>query len=150
MKTIINRLGLRLVKESSGSYDLVTHITRPIEAVYILNDVSELNIRAEEVFVIITLDNANRLTGLFEVSVGSLSSSIVNPREVFKRAILNNAQSIVMAHNHPSGVLEPSKEDIDITKKLVAVGELLGIEVFDHIIVGKGDDYISFRRKGII
>jgi len=150
MKTIINRLGLRLVKESSKSYDLVTHITRPIEAVYILNDVSELNIRAEEVFVIITLDNANRLTGLFEVSVGSLNSSIVNPREVFKRAILNNAQSIVMAHNHPSGVLEPSKEDIDITKKLVAVGELLGIEVFDHIIVGKDDDYISFRRKGII
>src|SRR6056297_595168 len=150
MKTIINRLGLRLVKESSGSYDLVTHITRPIEAVYILNDVSELNIRAEEVFVIITLDNANRLTGLFEVSVGSLNSSIVNPREVYKRAILNNAQSIVMAHNHPSGVLEPSKEDIDITKKLVAVGELLGIEVFDHIIVGKDDDYISFRREGII
>jgi len=143
-------LGLRLVKESSGSYDLVTHITRPIEAVYTLNDVSELNIRAEEVFVIITLDNANRLTGLFEVSVGSLNSSIVNPREVFKRAILNNAKSIVMAHNHPSGVLEPSKEDIDITKKLVAVGELLGIEVFDHIIVGKDDDYISFRRKGII
>jgi len=150
MKTIINRLGLRLVKESSGSYDLVTHITRPIEAVYTLNDVSELNIRAEEVFVIITLDNANRLTGLFEVSVGSLNSSIVNPREVFKRAILNNAKSIVMAHNHPSGVLEPSKEDIDITKKLVAVGELLGIEVFDHIIVGKDDDYISFRREGII
>jgi len=150
MKTIINRLGLRLVKESSGSYDLVTHVTRPIEAVYTLNDVSELNIRAEEVFVIITLDNANRLTGLFEVSVGSLNSSIVNPREVFKRAILNNAKSIVMAHNHPSGVLEPSKEDIDITKKLVAVGELLGIEVFDHIIVGKDDDYISFRRKGII
>ena len=111
---------------------------------------SELNIREEEVFVIITLDNANRLTGLFEVSVGSLNSSIVNPREVFKRAILNNAKSIVMAHNHPSGVLEPSKEDIDITKKLVAVGELLGIEVFDHIIVGKDDDYISFRRKGII
>ena len=150
MKTIINRLGLRLVKESSGSYDLVTHITRPIEAVYILNDVSELNIREEEVFVIITLDNANRLTGLFEVSVGSLRSSIVTPREVFKRAILQNAQSIVMAHNHPSGVLEPSKEDIDITKKLVAVGELLGIEVFDHIIVGKDDDYISFRREGII
>lgn len=150
MKTIINRLGLRLVKESSGSYDLVTHITRPIEAVYILNDVSELNIRTEEVFVIITLDNANKLTGLFEVSVGSLRSSIVNPREVFKRAILNNAQSIVMAHNHPSGVLEPSKEDIDLTKKLVAVGQLLGIEVFDHIIVGNDDDYISFRRKSII
>jgi len=150
MKTIINRLGLRLVKESSGSYDLVTHITRPIEAVYTLNDVSELNIRAEEVFVIITLDNANRLTGLFEVSVGSLRSSIVTPREVFKRAILQNAQSIVMAHNHPSGVLEPSKEDIEITKKLVAVGQLLGIEVFDHIIVGKDNDYISFRREGII
>jgi|SRR6056297_1984785 len=150
MKTIINKYGLRLVKESSKSYDLIKHITRPIEAVYVLNDVAELNIRTEEVFVIITLDNTNKITGLFEVSVGSLTSSIVTPREVFKRAILQNAQSIIMAHNHPSGEIDPSKEDIDITKRLVRIGELLGIEVFDHIIIGEGDKYLSLRKEGII
>ena len=150
MKTIINKYGLRLVKESSKSYDLIKHITRPIEAVYVLNDVAELNIRTEEVFVIITLDNTNKITGLFEVSVGSLTSSIVTPREVFKRAILQNAQSIIMAHNHPSGEIDPSKEDIDITKRLVRIGEMLGIEVFDHIIIGEGDKYLSLRKEGII
>jgi len=150
MKTIINKYGLRLVKESSKSYDLIKHITRPIEAVYVLNDVAELNRRTEEVFVIITLDNTNKLTGLFEVSVGSLTASIVTPREVFKRAILQNAQSIVMAHNHPSGEIEPSREDIDISKRMVKIGEMLGIEVFDHIIIGESDNYLSLRKEGII
>ncbi len=149
MNIIINKYGLRLVKESSGSYDLDKHITRPIEAVYVLNEVTELNIRAEEVFVIITLDNTNKLTGLFEVSVGSLSSSIVTPREVFKRAILQNAQSIIMAHNHPSGEVEPSSEDIKITKRLAKIGEMLGIEVFDHIIIGEDDKYLSLRKEGL-
>lgn len=149
MRTIINKYGLRVVKEASDSYDLIEHITRPIEAVYVLNDVVELNKRAEEVFVIITLNNRNKITGLFEVSVGSLSSSIVTPREVFKRAILQNANSLILAHNHPSGNVKPSSQDLKVTKALVKTGELIGIEVFDHLIIGEDDNYFSMRKEGM-
>ena len=82
------------------------------------------------------------------VSVGSLDTSIVHPREAFKEAISSTAASIIFVHNHPSGDPQPSEDDIKLTKRLVEVGELLGIEVLDHIIVGdKG--YISLKGKGL-
>jgi len=147
----IQKFSLRIVKESGGRYDLENKIVRqPFDVKKILVEVIELDKRAEEVFVILTVDIKNQVTGIFEVSVGSINSSIVTAREVFKRAILQNACSIILAHNHPSGIPEPSKDDIKITKRLINAGEVLGIEVLDHIIIGSKDNFSSMKEKSII
>ena len=100
---------------------------------------------AEEYVYLITLNNKNKLTGLFEVSHGTVNSSILSPREIYIRALLLGATNIIIFHNHPSGDPEPSKEDIRATKRLKAAGELLGVELLDHLIVG--DKYYSFREE---
>lgn len=102
-----------------------------------------------EEFVIVGLDGKNRTIFFNSVSVGCLTSSIVHPREVFKMAILGNAVSLILCHNHPSGDPTPSPEDIDITKRLTAAGELLGIKILDHVIFGD-DTYLSFADKGLL
>ena len=88
-----------------------------------------------EFFLCMLLDGKNRITGIHTVSQGSLNQSIVHPRETFKAAILANSAAILLAHNHPSGDLTPSREDIEITRRLKEAGELLGIRVLDHVIV---------------
>jgi DNA repair protein RadC len=88
-----------------------------------------------EHFVIIMLDTRNKLIGLHTVSIGTLNANLIHPREVFKAPIISNAASIILGHNHPSGDLEPSKEDYDVTDRLKKSGELLGIRILDHIIV---------------
>lgn len=103
-----------------------------------------------EEFVVIGLDGKNKMTFLNSVSVGCLTSSIVHPREVFKMAILGNAVSLVFVHNHPTGDPSPSPEDVDITKRLVAAGDILGIKVLDHLIIGDNDQYVSFADKGLL
>ena len=102
-----------------------------------------------EEFVIILLDGKNRMSTIHSVSVGCLTASIVHPREVFKMAILGNAASLILCHNHPSGDANPSNEDIEITKRLVAAGDLLGIKILDHVIIGEGS-YVSFADKGLL
>ena len=108
---------------------------------------SKLRDYHKEHFYIIALNSRNY--SIAEVSVVSLNASIVHPREVFAEAIKNKAASVVFAHNHPSGDPEPSEDDLLLTKKLVESGKILGIEVFDHIIVVK-DDFFSFKNKGLI
>ena len=81
---------------------------------------------------------------------GSLNVSVVHPREVFKRAILQNANSIILMHNHPSGDPTPSKEDIDMTDRLIEAGELLGIRVLDHIVIGDENNYISLKQENLL
>lgn len=103
----------------------------------------------KEHFNIVMLDNKNQIIEVHNVSVGSLNSAIVHPREVFKNAVRRSSASIILAHNHPSGSTNPSKEDISITKRLVECGELMGIKVLDHIIVGK-NEYFSFKEHRII
>jgi len=108
---------------------------------------SKLKDYHKEHFYIIALNSRGH--SIAEVSVGSLNASVVHPREVFAEAIKNKAASVVFAHNHPSGDPEPSEDDLLLTKKLVESGKILGIEVFDHIIVAK-DSFFSFKNKGII
>ena len=103
--------------------------------------------KAKEHFKLILLNPRNKIIGISTISVGTLNASLVHPREVFKDAIVHSAASVVLAHNHPSGDPEPSEDDLKITKKLVESGKILGIEVIDHIIIGK-NDYYSFRAKG--
>ncbi|MDP4000799.1 MAG: DNA repair protein RadC [bacterium] len=102
----------------------------------------------KEHFTIICLDIRNNLL-VDEVSIGTLSASLVHPREVFKKAILNNASHVVIAHNHPSGNPIPSKEDILTTKRLVEAGKILGIAVIDHIIVTQ-NAFVSLKEQGVI
>lgn len=102
-----------------------------------------------ECFCVVNLQSDARPINMNIVSVGTLSCSLVHPREVFKSAILANAASVILFHNHPSGRLEPSEEDLEITRRLLQAGTLLGIPVEDHIIAGKSGDYFSFREQGI-
>ena len=95
----------------------------------------ELTNSDREVFLSVMLTSRNHLIGVETVSIGSVNSAILSPREVFKGALLANAVSIILCHNHPSGDLSPSEEDIRITKRLIEVGELLGVKVLDHLIV---------------
>ena len=95
------------------------------------------------------LDGKNRIVSCNTVSVGSINQSIVHPREVFKSAILANSTAVLLAHNHPTGDPVPSPEDIQITRRLKEAGDVLGIKVLDHIIVGE-DCYLSFVERGLL
>lgn len=145
----ISILNLKVVKEKEINYDWADKkINSPEKVAEVAINVLELHEQAEESFYIFTLDTKNKINGIFEVSRGSLNSTIVHPREVFKRALLQNASSIMLVHNHPSGDPTPSKEDIDITNRLIEAGDLLGIKVLDHIIIGDNESsYISFKQK---
>ncbi len=104
-----------------------------------------------EFFVAMLLDGKNRINSLHIVSEGSLNQSLVHPRETYKAAILSNAAAIILAHNHPSGDLTPSSEDIDITKRLKEAGDLLGIKVIDHIIIDTDSgNHKSFAEIGLL
>src|SRR5215475_15865765 len=104
-----------------------------------------------EHFLVLLLDQKNKVIGINTVSVGSLTASVVHPRECFKPAILSNAAAIILAHNHPSGAPQPSQEDRVLTVRLVAAGKLLGISVLDHVIIGDGTSaYFSFADEGLL
>ena len=105
--------------------------------------------KAKEHFKLILLNARNKILGISTISIGSLNASIVHPREVFKDAIMHNAYSVVLAHNHPSGDPEPSEDDLKMTRKLVESGKILGIEVLDHIIITK-TGFFSFKEKGLL
>jgi DNA repair protein RadC len=103
-----------------------------------------------EHFVVFFLDQKNRLTGIHTVSMGSMTASVVHPREVFKAAILAQAAAIVCGHNHPSGETQPSREDRAITTRLYQAGKLLGIDLVDHVIIGTPGVYFSFADEGLL
>jgi len=109
---------------------------------------SQLKGRKKEHFLVLSLDTRNRLINRKLVSIGSLDTSIVHPREVFKEAVSSCAASVIFAHNHPSGDPEPSKEDIELTKRLAKAGEIMGIDVLDHIIVCDRS-YLSLKAKNL-
>ncbi len=102
-----------------------------------------------EVFLALNLSTANYINSIHIVSIGSLNQSVVHPRECFKAAMLSNSDSVVLAHNHPSGDVTPSAEDKMITTKLVECGQLLNIRVLDHVIVGE-KGYFSFQENALL
>ena len=103
----------------------------------------------KEVFKVLLLNRANRLIKEVTISEGTLDASIVHPRDVFHEALLETAAGVILIHNHPSGNSSPSEEDLRITKQLVEAGRLLGIKVYDHIILA-GEDYRSLADEGLI
>ena len=110
---------------------------------------NKLKGKKKEHFLALSLDTRNHLINTQTVSIGSLDSSIVHPREVFKEAISCSAASVIFIHNHPSGDPEPSEDDTKLTKRLIEAGEILGIEVLDHIIVCD-TDYLSMKARNLI
>lgn len=115
---------------------------------YLMKDLHEFDKEREHLFVI-GLNRANNVKYIDIVSIGSSKCAIVDPTQVFRFAVLKNVTSILMAHNHPSGNKNPSKEDVSVTKKIKEAGRLLEIELMDHIIVTE-DEYYSFANEGCI
>ena len=111
----------------------------------------ELATYDREVFAVLNLKTNGQPINLNICSVGTLDASVVSPREVFKSTILSNSAAFVAIHNHPSGSLNPSQEDIDVTKRLLSCSELLGVKMLDHIIVaGETGDIFSFKSEGLL
>ncbi len=104
--------------------------------------------KKKEHFLALLLDTRNQLIKVAEISVGSLDTSIVHPREVFKEAISASAASVIFVHNHPSGSVEASEDDIKLTKRLAEAGGIIGIDVYDHVIIGE-KGFLSLKREGL-
>ena len=138
-----------LVREKVGRYELPKAIRSPEDAYKAITTLTNVQEEAQEVFGILILNTKNKVVAVHEVSRGTLNNSMVHPREIFKPAVLHNAAGIICFHNHPSGDTEPSKEDIEITERLVGAGAIMGIVVMDHIIVGD-DEYTSLRDIGVM
>ena len=144
-------LRLQVVKEEEFPYSCKATVNSPVDVRDLLTKHMEIHLEAEEVFIMVTVDTKHRVTGIFEVSRGSLNSSLVHPREVFKRALLMNAAGIFVAHNHPSGDVTPSKDDAVTTRQLKEAGEVLGVSLLDHMIIGDtSEKYYSFAEAGIL
>ena len=103
-----------------------------------------------EHFVVVLLDTKSAVIGITTVSIGILDSALVHPREVYKPAILSNAAAIILAHNHPSGDPTPSAEDRRITQRIHEAGQVLGIEVLDHLIIGDRTRFVSLKERGML
>ena len=136
-------LGRRLFAPRDDSPPVVTG---PESAFALVRDLGR---KKREHFVAIYLNARNALISREVISIGSLNASLVHPREVFFPAVREVAANVILAHNHPSGDVTPSKEDVDLTRRLVKAGELMGVEVLDHIVVG-GRRFTSFKSKGLM
>lgn len=143
----IDIVSIRMIRESSMLYG-IRRINQPNDAVGIARRF--LDDADREQLLVCSVDTKNQPTSISVVSIGSINSSIVHPREVFKTAILSNAASIIVFHNHPSGDTTPSKEDINVTNRLKEAGKILGIEVLDHIIIGVDGMFCSIKERGMI
>ena len=120
-------------------------ITSPVDVLGFLTDIKD---RRKEYFVALFLNARNQVICREDVSVGSLNASLVHPREVFAPAVGSSAASVILAHNHPSGDVTPSREDIELTRRMVQAGEIMGIEVLDHLIVGS-ERFLSMKEANV-
>lgn len=147
VKAIQIKSVLELSKRIATSDGIVHHVIKSAKDVNTLL-MEEMRYLKREIFKALLLDTKNQVIKIIDVSIGSLNSSIVHPREVFCEAIKSGCNSIIFVHNHPSGDPTPSSEDIKTTQRLEECGNILGIRVLDHIIIGDGK-YISFKDKCI-
>ncbi len=122
-------------------------ISSPLDAANLLME--DLRYRKEERFTVLLLDTRHQVIRVHESSIGTLSASLVHPREVFRAAITHTAAAVILAHNHPSGDPTPSKEDRALTARLTQAGDLVGIPVLDHLVIGDGR-FVSMKEQGLI
>lgn len=128
--------------------DMNDIIRSPEDATIIGRNFLRMNEEPEEYLYMICMNTKNKIIGVFELSHGNVNSSIVGVREMFQKALLANAVSIIVMHNHPSGDCTPSREDIEVTKRMVEAGKIVGVQVLDHIIIG--DQFCSLKEKGYV
>lgn len=143
----IELVKVKMVRESTVLYE-PRQILCPLDSIRLIKNI--IDDADREKFIVISLDTKNQPTHVEICSIGSLNSTIVHPREVFKSAIISNAATIILAHNHPSGKLQPSAEDKILTERLKEAGEIIGIRVLDHVIVGNTEEYYSFKEHNLI
>jgi DNA repair protein RadC len=122
-------------------------VTKSQEAYEVFKDIAD---QKQEHFCAAFFDSKAKLIGRKVVHIGTLNVSVVGAREVFREAVRNNAASVIVAHNHPSGDPEPSPEDLKVTKALVQAGQLLDIPVLDHLVIGSQGNYVSFNDRGLV
>jgi DNA repair protein RadC len=146
-ETLLPRYRIMLVKEPEAVFTSYPRYANSRELFEAFRE--EFTTLDREFFFMITLDSKNRTIGYHTISMGSLSSSVVHPREEFKPAILENSAAIIFLHNHPSGDPAPSREDRECTNRLAQAAKILGIRVLDHIIFGE-TEYFSFADAGIL
>lgn len=137
-----------LVKEKAVNYD-AGKINTPERVVLIMQGLLHMGQMAEEQCYMIALNNSFGIIGIFFLSKGTVNASLITPREVYIRALLVGAVQIIFCHNHPSGNVTPSNQDVLLTKQLKEAGELININFADHIIIG-GDCYCSFKQEGML
>ncbi len=135
-----------LVKDFAKNYAGVDNLQCPANIVQVMNDVFNISNQAEEYLYLVCMTCRCKPISFFEVSHGTYNTTVVNCREILIRALLCGATNIIIIHNHPSGVPEPSREDVQITKKLQEASDLIGIQFSDHIIIGR-DGYYSFNEE---
>ncbi|MBI2505569.1 MAG: DNA repair protein RadC [Candidatus Latescibacteria bacterium] len=125
---------------------LLPTISCPAEAVPLLGEIKD---QRKEHFLCLYLNARNQVVHKEVISIGSLSASIVHPREVFRVALHHAVASVILTHNHPSGDVSPSQDDLELTRRLVKAGQLMGIEVLDHLIIGP-QDFLSLKERGLM
>lgn len=141
MAAIFKKYDVRLVQERSGRYDLEKKITSSSQAADVCRQLYDIHELSYEKMVMLTLNTKHQVVGCFEVARGTVDESAIYPREIATRALLTNAKAVILAHNHPSGSSKPSKADINVTRKVKNVLEMLGINLLDHIIVAHDNTY---------
>ena len=145
--TRIDVVKIELVKEKTMPYDGARKISSPDDAATILRQF--IGNADREVFVALLLSTKRNVNAIHTVGIGTLDASLAHPREVFKAAVVANAQSIIVGHNHPSGDCTPSEEDQNLTHRLFESGKILGIGVLDHVVIGDCH-YFSFHKNGML
>ena len=136
---------LSMVQEKAQSYSP----ERVTSANDVYHALAEYSCKNQEHFMLITLDGASKIIEKRVIFIGTLNQSLVHPREVFRPALIDNAAGVIISHNHPSGTLEASRADIQITDRLKEVAKLVGIELLDHVIISK-NGYFSFSDEGML
>lgn len=141
MATIFKKYDVRLIQEHSGLYDMDKKIRSSTQAAEICKELYDIHELSYEKMVAITLNTKLEVVGCFEVARGTVDQSPIYPREIAIRALLTNAKAVILAHNHPAGSVDPSKADIEVTKKVKDALTLLDINLLDHIIVAHDKTY---------
>ena len=146
-KACIIQAAFELSKRSfSVDRDRFPTVTTPQDVAGVVGDIRR---KKKEHFVVLYLNARNQLIRKETVSIGTLNANIVHPREVFQPAVVASAASIILVHNHPSGDTSPSRDDIELTKRMLSAGEMMGIDVLDHVIVSDRG-YVSFKEKRLV
>lgn len=150
--TCLTEKGCTALAEAKGvNYEPVGKITCPDAAATLAQELLKLDKMAEEHVYMTALNSIGRLLGIFFISKGTVNCSLITPREVFIRALQIGASQIVLIHNHPSGSITPSSQDLEMTERIKQAGELVGVVLADHIIIAaNGGGYLSFREAGLL